>query len=180
MHSEPRYLLIVGCSQRKRSDPGLIPAIERYDGGHFRVLRKAKADGYWPENLDVLILSAKYGLITSHTPIEYYDQRMTSDQARQLNAQTVEKLRCSWGQCSYDEVYVDLGQGYYAAIEEIIRCFSTRSVRYAEGRIGVRLAQLKRWLIAKYEAGIHPDLSMTLDYWHSEESPDDSVESAVI
>ena len=34
-----RLLLIMSCSQRKRPDLGLLPAIERYDGGHFRVLR---------------------------------------------------------------------------------------------------------------------------------------------
>lgn len=54
-----RLLLIVSCSQRKRSDLGLLPAIERYDGVYFRLLRKAQREGYWPENLDVLILSAQ-------------------------------------------------------------------------------------------------------------------------
>src|SRR5436305_3237505 len=50
-------VLILSCSQRKRLDFGLLPAIERYDGGHFRVLRKARREGYWPEAMDVLILS---------------------------------------------------------------------------------------------------------------------------
>jgi hypothetical protein len=60
---ERRYLLILGCSQRKRPDSGLLPAIERYDGVNFRILQKAKREEYLPENLDILILSAKYGLI---------------------------------------------------------------------------------------------------------------------
>jgi queuine/archaeosine tRNA-ribosyltransferase len=50
-------------TQRKRPEQGLLPAIERYDGVHFRVLRKAKREGYWPRNLEVLIVSAKYGLL---------------------------------------------------------------------------------------------------------------------
>ena len=71
------YLLIVTCSQRKRPDPGLLPAIERYDGVHFRVLRKARQEGHWPANLDVLIVSTKYGLLDLDTAIENYDLRMT-------------------------------------------------------------------------------------------------------
>src|SRR5262245_4306372 len=51
LYSEFTYLLIMACSQRKRSEPNLLPAIERYDGVHFRVLRKAQREGYWPANL---------------------------------------------------------------------------------------------------------------------------------
>ena len=29
--AESRYLLIISCSQRKRPDPKLLPALERYD-----------------------------------------------------------------------------------------------------------------------------------------------------
>jgi hypothetical protein len=31
MVTEPKCLLIMACSQRKRLDPGLLPAIERYN-----------------------------------------------------------------------------------------------------------------------------------------------------
>ncbi len=58
MCSNPRSLLVLSCSQRKRPDSSLLPAIERYDGGNHRLLRKAKREGHWPESLDVLILSA--------------------------------------------------------------------------------------------------------------------------
>ena len=81
-----RSLRIVACSQRKRRDSGLLPAIERYDGLYFRVLRKARREGYWPANLDVLIVSAKYGLLELHTAIENYDLRMTPEQAMRLFA----------------------------------------------------------------------------------------------
>ena len=36
MVTEPKRLLIMACSQRKRSESGLLPAIERYDGPAFR------------------------------------------------------------------------------------------------------------------------------------------------
>jgi cytoplasmic iron level regulating protein YaaA (DUF328/UPF0246 family) len=145
----PRYLLIVACSQRKRSDPGLLPAIARYDGGHFRVLRKAKREGYWSKNLDVLILSAKYGLIEASTPIANYEQRMNRKQASELKAQVTQVLDHYAKQRLYSEVYVDLGQDYRSAVEALTGLFKDQRVAYAYGRIGERLGQLKRWLAAK-------------------------------
>jgi hypothetical protein len=84
MSSEHTYLLIVTCSQRKRSDPGLLPALERYDGIFLRILRKALREGHWSGTLEVLIISAKYGLLELDTVIENYDLRMTIGQAKQL------------------------------------------------------------------------------------------------
>ena len=57
-------LLILSCSQRKAPAKGRLPAIDRYDGPAFRVLRKYLREGP-AEVPTVLILSAKYGLIES-------------------------------------------------------------------------------------------------------------------
>ncbi|NEQ77914.1 MAG: hypothetical protein F6K23_35840 [Okeania sp. SIO2C9] len=40
MYFESRHLLIISCTRRKSLDVGLIPAIARYDGPKFRVLRR--------------------------------------------------------------------------------------------------------------------------------------------
>jgi uncharacterized protein DUF6884 len=106
--SSQQYLLIVACSQRKRSDAGFLPAIERYDGGNYRLLRKARREGYWPERLDVLILSAKYGLIEDSTLIVNYEQRMNKERASELKAQTMQTFQSYAQQNAYNEVYVDL------------------------------------------------------------------------
>ncbi len=149
MQADTRYLLIIACSQRKCSDPGLLPAIKRYDGVNFRVLRKAKREGYWPENLDVLILSAKYGLISIYTPIADYEQRMNPDRAHELKTQVTQTLEIHARQNTYHEVYVDLGQDYQPAVEELRKLFNSSTVMYAKGRIGERLAHLKHWLVTK-------------------------------
>jgi hypothetical protein len=150
VNCETRYLLIVACSQRKRSDPYLLPAIERYDGGNFRVLRKLKREKCWPKKVDVLILSAKYGLIEADEPIAHYEQRMDRERARRLKSQTISILHKYTEQQVYDEVYVELGQDYFPAIGDMMGLFKNSVVIYAEGRIGERLAKLKQWLIAKY------------------------------
>ena len=55
-------MLILACSRRKRPDDGLLPAIERYDGPAFRVLRRYLRER--PAGApDVFILSAEHGLI---------------------------------------------------------------------------------------------------------------------
>jgi cytoplasmic iron level regulating protein YaaA (DUF328/UPF0246 family) len=147
--SNNRYLLIIACSQRKRSDTGLLPAIERYDGGNYRLLRKAKREGYWPESLDVLILSAKYGLIQASTPIANYEQRMSRERARELKAQIMQSLLRYAQQNAYYEVYVDLGQDYIFTVAGIEKLFNNSLVNYAKGRIGERLSQLKTWIVEK-------------------------------
>jgi len=144
-----RLLLIVSCSRRKRSDLGLLPAIERYDGVSFRLLRKARREGYWPENLDVLILSAKYGLIDISTPIAHYEQRMTRNRANDLKSQVFQVLQTLTQEFSYSAVYVELGKDYQDVMEGLTQLFSASSVVYAKGRIGQRLAHLRQWLLAQ-------------------------------
>jgi hypothetical protein len=148
-----RLLLIVSCSQRKRPDPGLLPALDRYDGGHFRILRKARRERYWPETMDMLILSAKYGLVAGSTPITNYDQKITRDRAKELHSQVLQVLQTCTRQHTYREVYVDLGQAYQAAVEGLAQVFNGSLIVYAKGRIGQRLAQLQSWLVAQYREG---------------------------
>ncbi|MCL4299228.1 MAG: peroxide stress protein YaaA [Anaerolineae bacterium] len=146
-----KRLLILACSQRKRPDPGLLPAMERYDGGSYRILHKIKREGHWPKNLDVLILSAKYGLIEASTPIADYEQRITRERASQLKPQVIQTLQNYSQQNTYSEVYVDLGQDYLSAIEGFEKFFSGSSITRVKGRIGERLKSLKSWLKVKYE-----------------------------
>ena len=142
-----QYLLLLACSQRKYTEPALLPALERYDGGNYRLLRKAQREGYFPNNLDVLILSAKYGLIMSTSCIPYYDQRMNQQQAATLKPQVMETLQTIGTQKAYKEIYVELGRDYMEAIDDLAKIFPEATIIYAQGRIGMRLANLKRWLM---------------------------------
>ena len=55
-----KRLLLLSCSQRKRPDPGLLPAIERYDGPQYQVLRTFIREYPAESQLsDTYILSAK-------------------------------------------------------------------------------------------------------------------------
>jgi len=66
-----KHILILGCSATKKLTPGLMPAVLRYDGLLFRVLRRQP-----PAIHAIYILSALHGLNAADTPIALYDQRM--------------------------------------------------------------------------------------------------------
>lgn len=150
MSTEPRYLLLVACSQRKRTDPEPLPAIDRYDGVNFRMIRKLRRQGELPTNLDILIISAKYGLLRGDDPITWYDQRMTRQRALELQASTSNNLDSILRTAAYQEIFVNLGKDYMPALKNS-EAFMNTKVTYAAGGIGRRMAQLRTWLLSRRE-----------------------------
>lgn len=143
---EPGYLLIVGCSQRKRCAEGKIPALERYDGPMFRMLRKFQHDFRLPSGLKILILSAHYGLIQADKPISNYDLRMTRNQAALLFPEVTHSLE-ALSQLPIAEAYIDLGRCYQTAMPaDLSQMLPGISIRYGNGGIGQRVSRVKRWL----------------------------------
>lgn len=88
--SEGVYLIIISCSARKLDTKKPTPAIDLYTGVFYGVLKKALKEYPGLRNrIEVAIVSAKYGLMTSDTPITTYDLKMTSQiAAKQRNANT--------------------------------------------------------------------------------------------
>lgn len=148
MEERGRYLLLMGCSQRKHPKDGLVPALELYDGVNYRVLHKAKQDGYWPATLQVLILSAKHVLLDPQTLVEHYDQCMTRERALTLQQKAGADLDAILTQQPFDEVFINLGKLYLLALatsQELPRLGAR--AHYAKGGIGEKMAEMKRWLI---------------------------------
>lgn len=137
------WLLLLGCSATKKSDRGRLPAIDRYDGVNFRVLRKHLLENGWPVGLEIKILSAKFGLIDANQLIETYDQRMTPDRAADLREAVTSELE-SFGK--FKQVFVNLGQDYLPAIDESALGSLTRHVDFARGGIGEKMKEMKQWL----------------------------------
>ena len=78
-------MLLLGCSRRQRPDPQPLPAIHRYDGPSFRVLRRYFRNETGAEQgMVVLVLSAEHGLIPGELPILPYNRTMTAERAREL------------------------------------------------------------------------------------------------
>jgi hypothetical protein len=97
----------------------------------------------------VLVLSAKYGLIWADTPIEYYDQRMSEERAEQLREAVGGTLR-EVAANGDGEVFINAGKLYRLALADwLATASSTVTVIVAEGGIGQKAAQMRRWLLAR-------------------------------
>ena len=149
-------LLLLACSATKRPDVGLLRAIDRYDGRAFRLLRKyVREQPNRVGSLDILILSAEFGLIAADTPIPFYDRRMDARRAIELRPQVRPQARSLLAsRPRYTATFTNLGNVYTYALtwDEATTPLFGRSrfgmVMHAQGRIGQRLQQMKRWLEA--------------------------------
>ena len=135
-----KKLLLISCSATKKN---LInkPALQVYDGPSYKILRK-----YNPPNLDILILSAKYGLIDADQKISTYEQKMTESIAKHMQAYTTVKLTEILNTNEYNEIHVNLGKTYIMAIDFENPMFKDFNIYFNNGPIGVRLHNLKTWL----------------------------------
>ena len=143
-----RDLLVLGCSNQKFESENLIPAIERYNGVNYKVLKKLRRDEGLPFDLDIVIISAKYGFLRADTPIEYYDQPMTKERALELRPDILNDLKGYLKGRNYAEIFINLGKTYLLAIEGFESFVPKQTgIIYAEGKIGERMAKMKAWLL---------------------------------
>jgi cytoplasmic iron level regulating protein YaaA (DUF328/UPF0246 family) len=123
-----------------------MPALHRYDGVNFRVVRKSLRE-LQLGMLDLLILSARFGVLDATSPIPWYDESMTVERAVELRSSVGQRLdqQLRWG--NYARVFVNLGGTYVSALASSreLRRIATTTV-YAAGGIGERMAQMKSWL----------------------------------
>jgi hypothetical protein len=149
LESQRTRLLILACSRAKRHDPGLLPAVERYDGPMFRVLRRfQRLDPSAP--LDVLILSAEFGLIGGSQPIPFYDREMTASRAAELQPTICHSLRHILDINDYADVLICMSACYRHVLtkpcEDVVG--ETRVAVSTSAR-GKALADLYYWLYSQ-------------------------------
>ena len=149
VNSESPYLIIIACSRRKLFDTNLLPAIERYDGPTFRLLRRFLREKP-SAALDIYILSAKFGLIPSDYPIPNYDEKMTRDRSSQLQPEVIAKLKNILNAKPYQQLCICLGRDYFLALDKYDMLIkSGLMVRVATGSLGKKLSSLHDWLYGK-------------------------------
>ncbi|MCS7272596.1 MAG: hypothetical protein NZ550_00415 [Fimbriimonadales bacterium] len=147
--SETKRLLVLACSARKRKDAELLPAIERYDGIFYRVLRRwwQHAPASERRILDILILSAEFGLIEAQTLIPYYDRKMTPKRADELAPKLIATLQKRAQTVDYQEVLLAMGSVYLRALTPVEQWLPhSILLKRTSGGIGTQAAQLRAWL----------------------------------
>ncbi len=143
-----RRLLILSCSRKKKAGTRLLPALERYDGPAFQVLRKFIVEcPTEARKLDICILSAKFGLIPADQPIKFYDEPMTVEKATILNPTVLVEMERLLARGKYRMLLINAGQKYLTALtgyESIVQ--KDLEVTLASGTSGRRQTILRDWL----------------------------------
>ena len=138
-----KRLLILGCAERKRESHGLLPALDRYDGPAYRVVRKFLRDYQWPEDISIAVLSAQYGLFGVLKGIEHYNKRMDRATA-EAQASECTRILGKWAN-AHRSVHVSLGKDYMPAVQPGLDVLQMEREVF-EGPIGQKLHQLKSFL----------------------------------
>ena len=142
-----KYLLIISCSKKKKKINSKLKAIELYDGVIFRTIKKTISESQISKLLDILIISAKYGLIKSTDKIRYYDEMMNENKVKLLKPQVTKRIQETLKN-NYDEIFINLGKNYILLVKDIEKFINSNSrIIYASGKIGKRLKQTKNWLL---------------------------------
>ena len=138
------YLLIISCSQRKTDTPKPIYAMYRYNGPTYKTLRKLRREGRFPRDVDVLIISARYGLVGLREPIPDYNRKMTAKRADELRPCVQAHLKTIIEIQQYQQVFINLGKTYMRTLEGFH--WGLISTLEASGGIGLKTSQMKAWL----------------------------------
>ena len=137
-----KQLLILGCSQAKREDEGLLPALDRYNGPLYQSLRKFLRDNQWPPNVSIAVLSAKYGLFGILKGIENYDMKMNSATASK-KASECSRILEKWAY--HRTVHLSLGKDYLPAVQPALDTLGIRTEIF-QGPIGMKRSQINSFL----------------------------------
>jgi len=150
-------LLVQSCSATKNRVETPVPALELYDGYFFRIIKKAVRAGRFERGLDIVIISAKHGIVEPEDEITYYDQRMDTERAAELNDTVVKTLTEKTSQNQYDKVWINLGKDYLPAVDGIEHAVDA-PVMYIDGNgIGAKGKRLKRLVSSGHSMPVHGD-----------------------
>ena len=75
-----RAALLTTCTAEKSSQPGLLPAAERYRGWRVDAARAAALDAQAP----LLFLSGVYGIVPATRPLPWYDHALQPGEVEEM------------------------------------------------------------------------------------------------
>jgi len=141
-------LLIIGCSDKKNSIQGFSPAHSLYNGPNYLSLKKMIRENRLPSDVQIIIISAKYGMIFWDELIEYYDQKMTLQRANELKTGLKRKMETYLKDKEFEECFINLGKTYQTSIESV-KFPPHLKKTVAKGKIGEKRSQMLNWLLSK-------------------------------
>ena len=77
------------CSSKKNRSSHILPAIKRYKSNRISAIYKTA----FSQNIPMLILSGKHGLLNTQTPIHFYNYLLKADDVDEHAEKVAEQLR---------------------------------------------------------------------------------------
>lgn len=153
-------LIVMGCCATKRADAAPMPAIDRYDGPMWRTLRARLAQlpnaarAVETGELKIMVLSARYGLISADVSIADYNRTLTASRAAKLLRdptcdlqmlpalfEAAEKVLFAGGALYRDTMW----RAANGSLQHIMKVSETDGAG-----IGLHRAELGAWMVANY------------------------------
>jgi len=138
-------LLVQSCSDSKKSVSEPVPAFDLYSGYYYRIIKKARREGEYDDNIDIRILSAEHGLLNPEDEIVTYDKEMDAHRADKLKTAVVPELCRTIDEGGYDNVVLNVGKTYRRALEGLDSKADAEVVEI-EGGLGERGHVLKKFV----------------------------------
>jgi len=143
-------LLILGPSYRRNPSPKPLPAIERYDGLFYRIVRK-HADKLREKDIDVIIVTEGLDVVTPDTKLPYKPPvgeswrslppiKKDPEKVELLRSRILELVR----RREYEEIFVALNKRYQELLPDL-EAYTQKVIASFKG-IGPKAQALKQWL----------------------------------
>jgi len=143
-------LLILGPTYRRSASPEPLPAIERYDGLLYRIVRR-NMDKVKEKGMDIVIVTEDLEVVAPETKLPHKPPAgskwktlpptiMSSERIEKLRNQVLEIVRGK----EYDEIFVALNKHYRQRLPDLTS-YTKKVIADFEG-LGAKAKALKEWL----------------------------------
>jgi hypothetical protein len=143
-------LLILGPSYRRNPAPEPVPAIERYDGLFYRIIRR-NMDKIKEKYIDIIIITEDLEVVTPETKLPYkppIGSKWKTLPSASRNPEKTEEIRSKILKIvksrKYDEIFIALNRHYQALLPDLTP-YTKKIIARFEG-LGPKAKSLKEWL----------------------------------
>ena len=143
-------LLILGPSYRRNPSPEPLPAIERYDGLFYRIVRR-NMDKVKEKDIDIIIIAEDLEVATPETRLPYkppVGNKWRTIPPTSRDPEKIEKLQSQILEIvkskRYDEIFITLNK-YYQALLLDLTPYAKKIIANSKG-LGAKAKSLKEWL----------------------------------
>lgn len=144
-------LIILSASYRRAENPEPIPALERYRGVYFRVVKKYLREGLL-KNTDILIVSDKFGILSSNDRVPYHKPfkgQLGKEEVSSTNEKNLTKLAEIFERNHYSEIFVVCGQEFRKLINGFENLTDTKITFCKGSTLGSKAQDLRRWILIR-------------------------------